>query len=163
MLFCAFALLAIILVSQATAGELANPFLKDGQWYKAALHVHTTTSDGDVNVPERIKQYQEKGYDVVAITDHRKTNKIDGLSDEKFLVINGMEVHPKGNHFVCFNLPEGFEIKDDMEPQKAIDNVNAVGGGVIYAHPYWLWGILSMICCQLMGILGLRCITLSRI
>ena len=82
LLFCAFALLAIILVSQATAGELANPFLTDGQWYKAALHVHSTTSDGDVNVPERMKQYRENGYDIVAITDHWKTNKIDGLSDE---------------------------------------------------------------------------------
>ncbi|MHC4216498.1 MAG: CehA/McbA family metallohydrolase [Planctomycetota bacterium] len=133
-----FVLLAIILVSRATAGELANPFFKDGQWYKAALHVHTTTSDGDVNVPERIRQYRQKDYDVVAITDHWKTNKIDGFSDEKFLVINGMESHPKGNHFVCLNLPEGFEIKKDMEPQAAIDLVNASGGGVIYAHPYWL-------------------------
>jgi len=127
-----------ILVSQATAGELVNPFLQDGQWYKAALHVHSTTSDGDVNVPERMKQYRENGYDIVAITDHWKTNKIDGLSDEKFLVINGMESHPGGNHFVCLNLPEGFEIKKDMDTQKAIDSVNAVGGGVIYAHPYWL-------------------------
>ena len=133
-----FALMAIILVSQATAGELVNPFLQDGQWYKAALHVHSTTSDGDVSVPERMKQYREKGYDVVAITDHWNTNKIDGLSGEKFLVINGMEAHPKGNHFVCLNLSEGFEIKTDLDPQQVIDIVNAAGGGVIYAHPYWL-------------------------
>ena len=138
LLFCTFALLTIILVSQATAGELTNPFLEDGQWYKAALHVHTTTSDGDVNVPERIKQYREMYYDVVAITDHWKTNKINGLSDEKLLVINGMESHPKDNHFVCLNLPEGFEIKKDLGPQQVIDVVNAAGGCVIYAHPYWL-------------------------
>jgi hypothetical protein len=49
-----------------------------------------------------------------------------------------MESHPEGNHFVCLNLPEGFEIKKDMDPQKAIDSVNAIGGSVIYAHPYWL-------------------------
>jgi len=138
LLFCAFTLMAIILVSQATADKLVNPFLQDGQWYKAALHVHSTTSDGDVDVPTRMKQYRDIGYDVVAITDHGKTNNIDGLSDEKFLVISGMESHPGGNHFVCLNLPEGFEIKNDMDPQKAIDSVNTVGGGVIYAHPYWL-------------------------
>jgi hypothetical protein len=126
------------LESQATAGELVNPFLQDGSWYKAALHVHSTTSDGDVSVPERMKQYRENGYDVAAITDHWSTNKIDGLSDEKFLVINGMEAHPGGNHFLCLNLPESFEIKNDIDPQKMIDSVNAVGGGVIYAHPYWL-------------------------
>jgi len=28
----------------------ANPFLQEGNWYKAALHVHTKTSDGDVDV-----------------------------------------------------------------------------------------------------------------
>ena len=136
--FCAFALMAITSVSQATTGELENPFLYDGQWYKAALHVHSNTSDGDVTVPERMKQYRGKGYDVVAITDHWNTNKIDGLSDKKFLVLNGMEVHPKGNHFVCLNLPEGFEMKKDIEPQQAIDSVNIAGGCVIYAHPYWL-------------------------
>ncbi|MEN6384269.1 MAG: CehA/McbA family metallohydrolase [Phycisphaerales bacterium] len=137
-LFRVFVFSAIILVSQATAAELVNPFLKDGCWYKAALHVHTTASDGDVNLPERIRQYMEKGYDVVAVTDHWKTNKIDKFSDEKFLVINGMEAHPRGNHFVCLNLPEGFEIKKDLEPQQVINVVNDVGGCVIYGHPYWL-------------------------
>ncbi len=127
------------MLSQTTAHGLVNPFLQEGQWYKAALHTHTTASGRfAVDLPERIKLYREIGYDVVAITDHRKTNKIDGLSDEKFLVINGMEAHPEGNHFVCLNLPEGFEIPDEMEPQKAIDSVNAVGGGVIYAHPYYM-------------------------
>jgi hypothetical protein len=27
---------------------LSNPFDTKGKWYKAALHVHTTSSDGDV-------------------------------------------------------------------------------------------------------------------
>lgn len=138
LLFCAFALAAIISVSQTTAAELVNPFLQEGQWYKTALHAHSKTSDGDVNMPERIKQYREKGYDIVAITDHWNTNKIDGLSDEKFLVINGIEAHPKDNHFVCLNLPEGFKLQENMEPQQVIDAVNAAGGCVIYAHPYWL-------------------------
>ena len=138
---------------QTTYGELMNPFLQDGQWYKAALHVHTSTSDADVDVPTRLKQYRERGYDIVAITDHLKMNKVDGLSDEKFVVISGMEAHPthqkplvtnrlvphpENNHFVCLNLPEGFEIKEDLEPQRVIDIVNAAGGGVIYAHPYWM-------------------------
>ena len=137
-LFCALTFMVILLAAMASAAELVNPFLKEGQWYKAALHVHSTTSDGDVTVPDRMNQYREKGYAVVAITDHWKTNNIDGLSDETFLVINSMEAHPKGNHFVCLNLPEGFEIQKNMEPQHVIDMVNAAGGGVIYAHPYWL-------------------------
>jgi len=120
------------------ADELVNPFLQEGKWFKTALHVHSNVSDGDVNVPERMSQYREKGFDVVAITDHWKTSALTGLSDKSFLVIEGMEAHPKGNHFVCLNLPEGFEIPRDIEPQAMIDKVNAIGGGVIYAHPYWL-------------------------
>lgn len=133
--------------------ELVNPFLQDGQWYKAALHMHTTASDGDVDVPARIKQYIKRGYDLVAITDHWVVNKAGGLFDEKILVVRGMEAHPtfqkfpadneliphpKNNHFVCLNLPESFEIKKDLKPQQVIDIVNEAGGGVIYAHPYWM-------------------------
>ncbi|HML74928.1 MAG TPA: CehA/McbA family metallohydrolase [Anaerohalosphaeraceae bacterium] len=136
--FCIFAFMVILFTAMASAAELVNPFLQEGQWYKTALHVHSTTSDGDVTVPERMKQYRQKGYDVVAITDHWKTNPIAGLSDDTFLVINGMEAHPQGNHFVCLNLPEGFEIQKNLDAQHVIDMVNAAGGGVIYAHPYWL-------------------------
>jgi len=122
--------------------KLVNPFEQEGNWYKTALHVHSKTSDGDVNMPVRVEQYRKAGFDVVFVTDHWKTNKIDGLSDKKFLVINGMEAHPKSNteipnHFVCLNLPGRFEIKQDTEAQKVIDMVKAAGGEVIYAHPYW--------------------------
>ena len=122
--------------------ELPNPFFQEGNWYKSALHVHTTTSDGDVNMLERIAQYRSIGFDIVAITDHWKTNATEGLSDEKFLVINGMEAGPRSNtetnnHFVCLNLPTGYELKTGAEAQQAIDLVKADGGDVIYAHPYW--------------------------
>jgi hypothetical protein len=138
------AILAILLgITRSIAGELVNPFSTEGNWYKAALHVHTKTSDGDTNAAARVKQYRDSGFKVVAITDHWKTNNIDGMSDNDFLVIRAMEAHPKSNsemtnHFVCLNLPEGFEIKRSTKAQKIINMVNEAGGGVIYAHPYWL-------------------------
>ncbi len=119
--------------------KLVNPFEVEGNWYKTALHVHSNTSDGDVPYKERIQQYRDKGFDVVAITDHWKTNDISGLSSENFLVISGMEFHPKGNHFVGINVPFGFNAEQyKEEPQKAIDAMNAAGAVVFYAHPYWL-------------------------
>ena len=45
---------------------LPNPFEQEGQWYKAALHVHTTLSDGDVDLQTRLGQYRAAGYQVVA-------------------------------------------------------------------------------------------------
>lgn len=129
--------------SAVPAAVLANPFEQEGRWYKAALHVHTTTSDGDVDVATRLGQYREAGYDVVAVTDHWKTNDLAGRSDDRFLVLSGMEAHPQtgtgapAHHFVCLNLPHPFELSKDLPAQALIDKVIAAGGKVIYAHPYW--------------------------
>lgn len=129
--------------SSPRATALANPFEQEGQWYKAALHVHTTTSDGDVDVATRLAQYRQAGYHVVAITDHGKTNDLSGHAEEGFLPISGMEAHPKTgtgaptHHFVCLNLPHPFEFPKELPAQALIDKVVAAGGKVIYAHPYW--------------------------
>lgn len=121
----------------------ANPFLQSGTWYKAALHVHTKTSDGDVDVKTRLAQYREAGFQVVAVTDHWKTNDLTGFTDERFLAINSMEAHPKtdtgapAHHFVCLDLPHPFELSKELPAQELIDTVKRAGGKVVYAHPYW--------------------------
>ncbi|HOM59679.1 MAG TPA: CehA/McbA family metallohydrolase [Kiritimatiellia bacterium] len=120
-----------------------NPFTAEGNWYKAALHVHTKTSDGDVDVATRLKQYREAGFQVVAVTDHWKTNDLTGYSDDAFLAINSMEMHPKtgtgapGHHLVALDLPHPFELNRDQPAQEMIDTVKRAGGMVIYAHPHW--------------------------
>ncbi len=120
-----------------------NPFQQPGQWYKSAFHVHTTTSDGDVDVKTRLAQYRDLGYSVVAITDHWKTNDLTAFSDDKFLAICGMEAHPQtgtgapAHHLVCLDLPHPFELDRKLPAQQLVDKVLAVGGKVIYAHPYW--------------------------
>jgi len=125
------------------APALVNPFEQEGRWYKAALHVHTTNSDGDVDLATRLAQYRETGYQVVAVTDHWKTNDLTGCSDDRFLAVSGLEAHPKtgtgapAHHFVCLNLPHPFELARDLSAQALIDKVREAGGKVIYAHPYW--------------------------
>ncbi|MFH2069408.1 MAG: CehA/McbA family metallohydrolase [Candidatus Omnitrophota bacterium] len=120
-----------------------NPFQQKGAWYKANLHTHTTASDGDSTVPERIAQYREKGYSVLAITDHRKINDVNGLSSEKFLVLSGIETHPAcpngGNlyHLVCLNVPFSLEFSEDSDANTRIKIARQAGGETIFAHPYW--------------------------
>jgi len=75
--------------------SFSNPFETKGKWYKAALHVHTTSSDGDVDAATRLIQYRDKGFDVVAITDHRTTNDLSGFSDKNFLALSSIEFHPE--------------------------------------------------------------------
>ena len=122
--------------------EFKNPFEAAGNWYKTNLHTHTTTSDGDVIPEERARQYREQGYHILAITDHNKTNDVAGLSTKDFLVISGMETHPNcpdGDpyHFVCINVPHGFDCSEEPDPNARIRMVRDAGGEAIIAHPYW--------------------------
>lgn len=63
-----------------------------GNFYKANLHTHTTVSDGR-RTPEEVKKaYKEAGYSVLAYTDHEAFCPHNDLTDEDFLVINGIEL-----------------------------------------------------------------------
>lgn len=120
-----------------------NPFSQSGNWYKANLHTHTTTSDGVLSVTDRVEQYRKAGYDILALTDHRTTNDVRGLSDEKMLVISGMEYHPICRnapvcyHIVGLNIPKGFVFDDPDNAERCIAQVKNSGGESFLAHPYW--------------------------
>lgn len=63
-----------------------------GNFYKANLHCHSTISDGSLT-PEEIKKiYSDKGYSVVAYTDHDILLDKQHLTDKNFLALNGFEV-----------------------------------------------------------------------
>jgi hypothetical protein len=126
--------------------KLINPFEIESNWYKANLHTHTTSSDGSVSPQGRVEQYREKGYSILALTDHRLTNNVRGLSSEDFLVISGIETHPpipgtdELYHLVGLNLPFGFRSDEGRttDAKTQIKLIKDAGGEVIVAHPYWI-------------------------
>lgn len=63
----------------------------NGQFYKANLHCHTNCSDGRYTPEEIKKMYSEKGYSVVAFTDHEVMIPQNHLTDDSFLAITGVE------------------------------------------------------------------------
>lgn len=64
---------------------------KEGTFYKANLHSHSTVSDGRWT-PEEIKErYMAKGYSVVAYTDHGLMVHHSELTDENFVALTGVE------------------------------------------------------------------------
>ena len=68
---------------------------KEGGFYKANLHCHTTISDGK-KTPEEVKEmYKNAGYSVVAYTDHDVLVPHDELCDDSFIALNGLEVAVK--------------------------------------------------------------------
>jgi len=123
--------------------SIVNPFEQDGSWHKANLHTHTTTSDGDATVEERVQQYREQGYQILALTDHNQTNDVEGLSTVEFRVVSGMETHPlcpghyERYHLVCLNVPHGFEIPEEADVNERIALVKEAGGEAVLSHPYW--------------------------
>ena len=60
--------------------------------YKANLHCHSVLSDGK-KTPEDLKQmYKNKGYSILAITDHETPKNHQYLNDDNFLTVTGYEV-----------------------------------------------------------------------
>ena len=66
--------------------------LPQGQnFYKANLHCHSTVSDGKLTPEEIKKAYKEKGYSIVAFTDHEIMVPHPDLADDHFLPLNAYE------------------------------------------------------------------------
>lgn len=65
---------------------------KEGSFYKANLHCHTTVSDGMMSPEETKNIFKKKGYSVVAFTDHDVMVPHPELADEEFLPLNGYEM-----------------------------------------------------------------------
>ena len=64
-----------------------------GKFYKANMHTHTNISDGKLT-PEEVKaKYKEKGYSIVAFTDHEIMVPHPELCDESFLPITSYEIN----------------------------------------------------------------------
>jgi len=68
-----------------------------GNFYKANLHCHSNLSDGRYS-PEDIKKiYMEKGYSIVAFTDHDILIPHPELADDNFLPLYGYEMEVDDN------------------------------------------------------------------
>ncbi len=127
--------------------------------YRSSLHTHCKTSDGQFTADEIIEKYSAEGYDVFAFTDHRKSNRVSELDDRGMTLISGMEIHPQGPrgitwHFVGLGVPEDFT-EPQGDGQACIDAVNALGGVMICAHPYWC-GFTSTEIATLKGLAGIE-------
>lgn len=65
---------------------------QNGAFYKAAMHIHTNISDGKLSPKEMKKVYMDKGYSIVAFTDHEVFVPHNDLCNESFIAINSTEI-----------------------------------------------------------------------
>jgi hypothetical protein len=137
------AVLFVLSLGVAQAADFPeNPFLRDGNWYKANLHGHTIASDGKLTLEERAAEYRGAGYDIIATTDHRITSDVSKVCRDDFLVISGMETHPKtpngkDYHFVALNVPQGLHFEDTVPYSEQLSKLKEAGASYFIAHPYW--------------------------
>ena len=75
-----------------------------GNWYKANLHCHSTISDGQYTPEEVRKLYEDRGYSIVAMTDHEILVPHTDLCDERFLMLTSYEVHVSADNELPFPL-----------------------------------------------------------
>ena len=66
---------------------------KEGQFYKANLHAHSTLSDGVLTPEDMKRRYKEHGYSILAITDHEFIYDHSAMTEPDFLMINGYEAY----------------------------------------------------------------------
>lgn len=127
-------------------------FKQDGNWYKGNLHMHTTLSDGKILPGEACDIYREKGYDFIAITDHRKPSRAgehkgmvlipgaewDYGNGREYPVYHILSIGTESDLQLCDFYREGkLPVGNVITPQKIIDRINAAGGIAILAHPAW--------------------------
>lgn len=65
---------------------------KEGNFYKANLHGHSTVSDGAFCPLDVKRAYMKKGYSVVAFTDHDVLVPHDDITDHEFVALHGYEM-----------------------------------------------------------------------
>lgn len=106
------------------------------------IHVHTEISPCSVLELETILEVSRlRGMDGVCITDHDTMKALDfvheGLQDNGFVVIVGMEYTTPQGDFLIFGPFEDIEI--GMDARDMLPFVREQGGAVIGAHPFRGW------------------------
>lgn len=118
------------------------PWRAEGEWLRAALHTHSTGSDGELAPRGVARHYQRAGYDVVALTDHW-CRSVAPSSDD-LVVLPGVELNcvlPEGRdgHLLGIGIErDPVELGGERRGLAETGDWVVEAGGVAYlAHPYW--------------------------
>ncbi|MBR6879970.1 MAG: hypothetical protein IKN14_02665 [Clostridiales bacterium] len=79
-------------------------FVTKGQkQFKANLHSHSVLSDGKKTPEELVEMYREKGYSILAVTDHEYPADHTDLTTDDMLMITGYEAYIRPSKICRFN------------------------------------------------------------
>ncbi|MEX2607518.1 MAG: hypothetical protein WD708_09245 [Kiritimatiellia bacterium] len=128
----------------------SNPFAKPGQWFKGAVHFHTTNSDGKLPPDRAVACLKDKGYDFACFGDHWVVTE-PGDPEGKLLIIPGCEIDtwsddtPGNTHIMCVGVdgmegnfrPAKWEEGGRPTHRELWDMARRISDYQIIGHPYW--------------------------
>ena len=119
-----------------------SPWRTEGEWLRAALHVHSTNSDGELSARGVAQHYGRAGYDVVALTDH--WHRSEAPSTAELLVLPGVELNcllpdDRDGHVLGIGIErDPTELEGERRGLEETAEWIVGAAGVAYlAHPYW--------------------------
>jgi PHP-associated len=152
-----------------------KPFDAEGVWLKAALHTHTSATDGELTPEAHVLHHEWAGFDVVAITDHWTLTAAP--STDRLLVIQGAELavdplgpgrytevlaigiddipEDPGGDRVHWNHDENYHFRTFPDLSTAASAIAGQGGASYVAHPYWS-GLPPQVVLDAQGLTGLE-------
>ncbi len=110
---------------------------------RAALHVHSTYSDGEFTLAELKQIFQEAGCSVVCMTDHAESfdeeklaayrRECEALSDDDLRFVCGLEYECEQRmHILGYGTTA---LANSQDPQTVIRHIEQQGGVCVIAHP----------------------------
>lgn len=142
--------------------NLRNLTKEDFKNQKVDLHIHTKYSDGNGNAEQIVLSAKQKGYKLIAITDHNTIEAHKHIQDE--ILLTGVEFdcwfgyvfihllaygidinHPDLQPFLAKNKKETESVILRLLPKrnvkKLIKAIHNAGGIAVLAHPACSWAI----------------------
>ncbi|MBT5872699.1 MAG: CehA/McbA family metallohydrolase [Candidatus Latescibacteria bacterium] len=118
--------------------QLASPYREGLRWFKGNLHTHTTRSDGAREPEEVVRDYQARGYDFLAITDHDILVEPEPYQHNTTMtLIPGVEVTANGPHLLHINTSE--RVPPHRDRQDVLDEIaEQKNSFAVLNHPNWL-------------------------
>ncbi|SHE72093.1 CehA/McbA family metallohydrolase [Streptoalloteichus hindustanus] len=114
-------------------------------WYRGDCHLHTVHSDGHRTPAELAAAARAARLDFVVSTEHNTSSAGSRWGEhagEDLLIINGEEVTTRSGHWLALGLPAGhwidwrYRAEESDRFRRFRDEVHAVGGLAVAAHPY---------------------------
>lgn len=121
---------------------MESPWDSEGDWLRAALHTHSTGSDGELAPRGVASHYRRAGYDVVALTDHWRRSIAP--STPELVVLPGVELNcvlpdDRDGHVLGLGIErDPAELEGERHGlAETADWIVGAGGVAYLAHPYW--------------------------